>query len=128
MTSIPITSLFVAAFALALVALSLPISLRRMKVGVLEGVGTDEALHRRIRTQGNFIEYVPLALIALGLAEAQGAPAWNVLLIGGALAAGRLLHAIGMLQGAPALRGFGMILTYLSLILAAVDLAIHALR
>jgi hypothetical protein len=56
MTILPITSLFAAAFAVALVALSLPVSLRRVKVGVMLGDSTDEPLHRRIRAQGNFIE------------------------------------------------------------------------
>lgn len=126
MTSLPITSLFIAIFAIALIALSIPVSLRRVKVGVPVGEGTDEPLRRRIRAQGNFIEYVPLALIALGLVEAHEAPTWMVLSIGIVLALGRLLHVIGMLCNVAALRGFGMILTYLSLALAAVRLLASA--
>lgn len=126
MIVLPITSLFAAAFAVALVALSIPVTLRRVKVGVLVGDSTDEPLRQRIRAQGNFIEYVPLALIALGLVEAHAAPAWMVLAIGGALACGRLLHAIGMLRGSAPLRGFGMILTYLALVSAAVRLVIDS--
>ncbi|RRH81919.1 hypothetical protein EH244_27965 [Variovorax beijingensis] len=126
MTFLPITSLWTAAFAVALVALSVPVTLRRIKVGVLVGEGADELLRRRIRAQGNFVEYVPLALFALGLLEAQAAPAWMVVAIGGVLGFGRLLHAIGMLRDVAALRGLGMILTYLALVSASVRLMVKA--
>ncbi|AGU53133.1 MAPEG family protein [Variovorax paradoxus B4] len=126
MAFLPVTSLFAAAFAVALVALSVPVTLRRVKVGVLIGEGTDEPLRRRIRAQGNFVEYVPLALIALGLVEAQAAPAWMLPAMGGVLGFGRLLHAIGMLRDVAALRGFGMILTYLALVSAAARLLVNA--
>ena len=107
MTFLPVTSLFVADFAVALVALSILVTLRRVKVGVLVGDGSDESLRQRVRAQGNFIEYVPLSIIALGLVEAHAAPAWMVLAIGGVLAFGRLLHAIGMLHTSAPLRGVG---------------------
>jgi hypothetical protein len=128
MTVLPITSLFVAAFGVALIALSLPVTLRRIKVGVPVGDGTDETLRRRIRAQGNFIEYVPLTLLAMGLVEAHAAPTWMVLAIGGALVGGRLLHAIGMLNGSTAMRGIGMILTYLALVSAAIRLVVDAVH
>lgn len=127
MTVLPITSIFAAAFAVALVALSIPVTVRRVKTGVPVGESdTDATLRQRIRAQGNFIEYVPLALIALGLVEAHAAPAWIVLAIGGALAFGRLLHAIGMLRASAPLRGFGMILTYLALLSAVARLVVDA--
>lgn len=119
MTILPTTSLFTAGFAIALVSLSFPISLRRVKVGDMVGDSSDDLLRRRIRAQGNFIEYVPLGLIGIALVEAQGAPKWLVLTIGAGLAVGRLLHAIGMLRPSPSLRGVGMILTYMALLLSA---------
>ncbi|PSJ57481.1 hypothetical protein C7I84_17705 [Mesorhizobium ephedrae] len=119
MPILPITSFLTAAFAIALVGLSFPISLRRLKVGDMVGDSNDDSLRRRIRAQGNFIEYVPLGLIGLGLVEAQASPAWLVVLIGGALALGRLLHAIGMFRSSASLRGIGMVLTYLALLLVA---------
>lgn len=119
MPVLPVTSSLTAAFAIALVALSFPISLRRLKVGDMVGDSSDEPLRRRIRAQGNFIEYVPLGLIGLGLVEADAAPVWLLVIIAGALAFGRLLHAIGMLGTSTSLRGVGMVLTYLALLLAA---------
>ncbi|NHT77612.1 hypothetical protein G8E10_18025 [Rhizobiaceae bacterium CRRU44] len=116
---LPITSLFAAGFAVALVALSFPISLRRLKVGDMIGSSSDEQLQRRIRAQGNFIEYVPLGILVLSLVEAQAAPFWIVIAIGTALATGRALHAVGMFSASGPIRGFGMIFTYLALLLAA---------
>lgn len=127
MTYLPITSVFAAAFALGLIALSVPITLRRVTVGDMVGDSADEVLHHRIRAQGNFTEYVPLGMVTLGLVEAQGSAAWLVVAIGGALAFGRLLHATGMLRPSASLRGFGMIFTYLALIAAAACLCIEAI-
>ena len=126
MTTLSITSSLVAAFAASLVALSLPVSLRRIKVGIPTGDAADETLRRRIRAQCNFIEYVPIGLIALGLVEASLASAWLVLALGGTLAAGSALHAAGMLGGVTPLRGIGMILTYLMLLDSAARLAASA--
>lgn len=128
MAVLPITSLFAAIFAVALVALSIPVSLRRLKVGDMVGHSADEILRQRIRAQGNFIEYVPLGVTALGLVEAHAAPAWIVVALGAAFAFGRLLHAIGMLRASAPLRGFGMTFTYLALVSAAVRLFVDASR
>ncbi len=128
MTDLPITSLFAAVFAVALVALSFPVSLRRVKVGDMVGDSTDETLHRRIRAQGNFIEYVPFGVITLSLVEAHSAPTWIVVGIGATLALGRVLHAIGMLRRSGLVRGFGMIFTYLALLFAAGRLAVDVAR
>lgn len=119
MAVLPVTSLLAAAFAVALVALSFPISLRRLKVGDMVGDSADDVLRRRIRAQGNFIEYVPLGLMTLALVEAQAAPLWLLLAIATMLVIGRALHAVGMLANSGPVRGFGMIFTYLALLGAA---------
>ena len=90
------------------------------------GDSADETLRRRIRAQGNFIEYVPLGVISLGLVEAHAAPAWVVVATGATLAVGRLLHAIGMLRGSAPTRGFGMLLTYMALVVASGRLVMDA--
>jgi uncharacterized membrane protein YecN with MAPEG domain len=126
MTTLPVTSIFAAAFVVSLVALSLPVSLRRAKVGEMVGDSADETLRRRIRAQGNFIEYVPLGVISLGLVEAHATPVWVVVATGVTLAFGRLLHAIGMLRGSAPVRGFGMLFTYVALVVAAGRLIMDA--
>lgn len=116
---LPITSTFAAIAAAALVALSLPVSLRRMKTRIASAMDGDESLARRIRAQGNFIEYAPLALIVLGLAEANAVAAGLLWALGAVLAAGRTAHAFGMLRGSTPLRAVGMVLTYTTLLVGA---------
>lgn len=114
-----ITSIFAAILGLMLFALSFQVSLRRMKVGANDGDGGDETLRRRIRAQGNFIEYAPLALILLALVEMAQAQTWSLWGLGGLLLAGRAAHALGMLAGSTPLRALGMIMTYSSILLSS---------
>jgi len=116
---LPITSTTAALAAVALVALSITVSLHRKKVGVKIGFGEDTALMRRIRAQGNFIEYVPLALILLALAEYRQAPSAALWAIAGLLVAGRCLHVAGMLTGRTPLSAPGMVGTYSALLIGA---------
>ena len=116
---LPITTFLAAAATLALVGLSFAVSLRRMKVGVDVGLGNDLGLLRRIRAQGNFIEYVPLALILSGLAEYRGATSMLLWGFAGLLLLGRAAHAAGMLTGTTGLRAIGMLSTYAAMLLGA---------
>ncbi len=119
---LPATTLVAAVAAMALVGLSIAVSLKRLKVGTRIGMGEDEGLLRRIRAQGNFTEYVPIALIALALVEYRGAsPAW-LWTIAALLIVGRALHAAGMLSGSTPLRATGMLSTYGSLLTGAAAL------
>ncbi|MCG8274691.1 MAPEG family protein [Aquamicrobium sp. NLF2-7] len=113
---LPITSTVAALAAVGLIALSVPVSLRRMQVKQAIGMGDDPGLLRRIRAQGNFIEYVPVALILLALAELRGAPQIFVFAIAGSLVIGRTAHAIGMMGGVKPLRRMGMMATFISLL------------
>jgi uncharacterized membrane protein YecN with MAPEG domain len=111
MVDLPITSLFAGGFALALVALSVMVTARRVKTTILLGAG-EAHLSRRIRAQANFIEYVPMGVILLALMELQGGPAVALVSLGATLALGRLVHAIGMYRDAAILRGLGIVATY----------------
>ena len=87
------------------------------------GLALDHGLlERRIRAQGNFIEYVPLAVILCGLAEYRGAGSAWVWTIAGLLILGRAAHAAGMLSGVLPLRALGMLGTYGSLLIGAAAL------
>lgn len=127
MSSLPITSLLTGLLALFLTGLSISVIARRRAAQVSLGDGGDRQLLNRIRAQANFTEYVPLALIAIGLAEYGGAPAWVIWSLGAMLVAGRLSHAAALLRGIGALRVLGMALTFLTLIFAAVALFLLAL-
>ncbi|CAN5430611.1 MAPEG family protein [soil metagenome] len=98
---------------------------RRHKVSL--GTGGNAQMAAASRAFGNASEYMPIALVALGLLAFSGYPTWAIHLIGGAFFAGRLLHAVGMLktvegQKPRAERMFGMLLTYLPLLASAVML------
>jgi uncharacterized membrane protein YecN with MAPEG domain len=121
---LPVTSLIAALAAAALIPLSISVSFRRMKVGTGVGTGDDETLLRRIRAQGNFTEYVPLALILLALAEYRQASEFMLWTMAGLLVAGRGLHYAGMITGSTAIRAPGMLGTYGALLAGAGALVI----
>ena len=113
---LPVTALLTGGMAAMLVGLSLLVSFRRIQAKVSIGDGGDAILLRRIRAQANFVEFTPMALIAIGLVEHLGGSTLQATSLGGALALGRLIHAAGMLGNIVPLRMLGMILTYASLL------------
>jgi uncharacterized membrane protein YecN with MAPEG domain len=88
--------LFAGIHALLLLAFSAQVSRLRGRTKLGLGAGDSTDLARWIRVQGNFVEYVPLALLLLALLEIGGAPRAWLLAGGSALLAGRLLHAWGL--------------------------------
>jgi uncharacterized membrane protein YecN with MAPEG domain len=119
MTGLPVTSVTAAIAALMLIALSVPVSLRRMKLKALSGDAGDAGLQRLIRAQGNFIEYAPMGLILLALVEVGVTPVGLLWTTGILLIAGRGLHALGMVRGSLALKGIGMLGTFASLLISS---------
>ena len=111
--SLPITAIFTGIFAILMVPLSLQISIHYARTGKTQAdpnVLSDEVLRRKTRAHGNFIEYVPLALIGLGLVELGGASPTLVWSLGSLFLAARLIHVVGtMTADTPILRGIGMI-------------------
>jgi len=91
-----ITLLFAGVLTLLLLALSANVSRWRRRAQMGIGDGGHAELARAIRVQGNFVEYVPLALLLLALLEIAGTPRAWLLAGGSALLAGRLLHAWGL--------------------------------
>ncbi len=92
------------------------IKIRRSKQVSL-GSGSDEQLKQAIRAHGNFIEYVPFALILLFLSEFNGAPEFIIHFAGLALLLGRIIHALSFNFYPPKgkLRVLGMVLTFSSI-------------
>lgn len=115
---LPITSALAGAAAIFLVLLSLPIALRRRATRLSAGDGGDEAFNRKIRAQANFIEYVPLAIIAIGLVEMNGGSQILVCGLAAALAAARVLHAFGLWSNVLIGRALGAVLTFAVLVVA----------
>ena len=128
MSSLPITSLIAGIMTLLLVLLSVPVSLRRAKSNTVFGDAGDETLRRRIRAHGNFIEYAPLAVIAVGLMEYGGAVSWLVWLVGAGFLFSRVVHALGMLfTSTPTLRAIAMLVNHAGFLAAGVWLVIYSI-
>lgn len=115
---LPITSALAGFAAIFLVLLSLPVALRRRATKLSAGDGGDEAFNRKIRAQANYIEYVPLAIIAIGLVEMNGGSQAMVCGLAATLAAARLLHAFGLWSNVLIGRALGAMLTFGVLLVA----------
>lgn len=106
-----------------LIVLSAMTGIQRAKTKTLLGPGTDETLLRRIRAHGNFTEYVPIALILIGLAEGAGTSARILWTMAGLLIFGRLLNAYSILSGkAVPYRPISMMSTFASMLTGVVVL------
>ncbi|WP_299404335.1 MAPEG family protein [uncultured Roseobacter sp.] len=117
------TLIFTALFVLMSVPISILVGLRRAETGIMMLHGDDEDLLRRIRAHGNFIEYVPLALLAMAGAEIAGAPSWLVLACGVALLAARLIHYVALRRNPTGSgRLIGAALTSLTMLVLAVSI------
>ncbi|MEX3009532.1 MAPEG family protein [Hoeflea sp. TYP-13] len=98
------TIIFTGIFLLMHTALSITTSANRAKYDIDFGDGGNQAMHKAIRAQGNFVEYVPILLIAMGASEYIGAPEWLIWTCGWVLVVSRMSHAAFMLgfAGKPA--------------------------
>lgn len=103
--SLTITALYASLAGLLLLFLSFRVVRWRRKFSVGLGDGGQESLLRAQRTQANFIEYVPIALILLAAAESQGLAGWLLQTAGAILMLARLLHAWGLSRSSG--RSFG---------------------
>lgn len=121
LNSLLITGFYAALLTLVYLVLAIRIIRLRWKHRV--GIGTGEAadLMAAVRIHGNFIEYVPLALILLGAIEVSGAATSLIHGIGIALLVARLCHAIGLTRsvGVSLPRTIGVIGTFAVLLLEA---------
>jgi len=93
MQSLPVTVLFVGLFALIQIPLTIMVGFRRVQTGIQFFDGGDQTLLRRMRAHGNYIETVPIVLIAMAAAEIAALPQWALWAGGISLLIGRLMHA-----------------------------------
>jgi uncharacterized membrane protein YecN with MAPEG domain len=126
----PVTAFYAALLTPIFIVLAIRVVTARRSGGVTVGDAGDPVLLRRMRVHANFVEYVPLALVLLGLAEGLGAPAWQLHGLGVVLLVARLSHALGMSRTDEplALRVAGMAGTFAVLITAALACLNGALR
>jgi uncharacterized membrane protein YecN with MAPEG domain len=120
--TLPVTIATASALALVYFALILRIGQGRHKYRISIGDGGNADLLCRMRTQANFVEYVPFLLIFMALFEAERVSKLELAIAGAALVVLRILHAIGMPRPAPnAFRAIGAAGTGLMLVAAAIQ-------
>ena len=95
-----ITALYAGLLALILVVLSVRVIRGRITGSVSLGDGGG-VLSTHIRAHGNFIEYVPIALILMGLLESRGTAGWVLHVLGIVLLVARILHPFGLTMKSP---------------------------
>ena len=87
----PVTAVFAAVTGLLLLVLSAQVVKYRIKYRQGLGVADDPEFEAAVRAHANLVEYAPLGLIMLGIAEVNGVPATLIYWTGMALVVGRIL-------------------------------------
>lgn len=114
-----IISIYAALLALFYIYLSFNVINERRAAQIALGDGNNPQLQRVIRAHANFIEYVPLALILLFLAEYQGLASHYCHAIGATLLLGRVFHNLGITGKNLKYRQIGTIATFLTIVVSA---------
>ncbi len=123
MTAIPITGLYAGILGLMLLWLSIRIVASvRAKAEIGFGDGGDPQHTVVVRGQGNFVEYVPMAVILMAIDEMAGTSAPWIHGMGITLVIGRLLHPFGLTTnpGVNPLRFAGTMSTWVVIAIASV--------
>ncbi len=90
------TLLWAGVLGIMAIAISFPAGSMRGKVGVSIGDGGNPDLLLAIRKHGNFTEWVPLALILMGVLEMNGVSTMTVHIFGAVLVVARICHFFGL--------------------------------
>ncbi len=116
-----VTPIYAALCGLLLILLSHRVIRQRQRFKVVLGDDGEPQVQRAMRVQANFVEYAPLSLILLALAELQGHDLWLLHGLGLLLLCGRLLHAFGVAREPENLRFrvAGMTLTFAAIALGS---------
>lgn len=93
-----IVSLYASLLTILLIGLSVNVIRIRKQKHIGLGDAGINALQRAIRAQANMIEYTPIFLILLGLAEQNGLNVYCLHICGLVYLLGRLLHAFALLK------------------------------
>lgn len=91
-----VTAIYAGLLALIALALAMRVGSRRGKLGVSIGDAGDPALTLNNRRHLNWVEHVPIAIILIGIIEANGAPKLWIHVLGGVLVVARIIHPVGL--------------------------------
>ncbi len=122
-----ITPLFAAIFGLMYVALSINVVRYRFGDRISLGTGDNKHLERAIRAHGNFMEYVPLAILLMWFIETLTLSASTVFWLGSILLIARVSHAFGIFYPRQLMifRQLGSLVTFGVLIKACISILLH---
>jgi len=125
-----VTPLYAGLLAILFIILSVRVIQNRRSSKVSLGDGGNALLQRAIRGQGNFAEYVPLALLLLAILEMSRFSIYVIHALGLALVIGRILHgyAMGFRAEFRFGRFWGTVLTFAILTIEAVLCLYQAYR
>ncbi len=98
---LPVTLITASILALIALVLAFRVSFGRYKHRVSVGDGGNPDMTALIRTHGNFVEYVPLILILMGILEMSKVNRIMLLIVAVLLIVLRIFHVIGMPRRAP---------------------------
>ncbi len=95
---LPVTLVFSCVFALFALFLSARAGTYRGKAGasVLYGEPVNQELAVRVRAHQNFLEYVPMMLIMMGMIEINGGSRTFLGIVGLLLVIARIAHVVGL--------------------------------
>ena len=119
---VPVTGVFAAVIGILLLVLSAQVVRFRLKYKKGLGITDDRDFEAAVRAHANLVEYAPVGLIMLAIAELNGVASGLIYWTGMALVVGRVLHAFGMINGRGGThwaRMIGILLTWLSILVAA---------
>lgn len=123
MMIVPVSAVFAAVLGILLIVLSILVSRFRLKYKKSLGVTDDQDFEAAVRAQANLVEYAPLGLMMLAIAELNGVASGLIYWTGMAFVVGRILHAFGMIngRGGPHVaRLVGVLLTWAGILAMAV--------
>ena len=127
MTPAQATALWSGLMILWLMYLGIRVAMARRSNKVLLGEGGNATVLLASRVFGNASEYTPIAIGALVVLSLLGMPTHILHILGGLLFLGRLIHGFGLsTEKVTAGRIFGMVLTWLPLIMAGGMMVVHA--
>jgi len=121
--SLSITGFYASLLALLFIGLSINIIRLRLQNKTGIGDGGHKVLAKAVRVHGNFAEYIPMALLMLGIYEVNGANPIMLHIFGAALFIGRIFHAIGLSKtiGVSKQRQIGMLSVFIVMLILAIE-------
>ena len=129
MTPMQAVALWAGLNLLFLIYISARVGRARFATKTNLGDGGHPEMIRAIRTQGNYVEYAPAALLGLFILASLGANVVLIHALGGVFLFARISHLLGLgMDVWPRGRLVGTLLTMLTLLATGVALIVFALR